>query len=39
MLIYDDFNKKCHFTFKKFFLLFWKFLKYLVYVAKFQVNK
>ena len=36
MLIYDDFIKKCYVVFKKFLLLFWKFLSCLVCVPSFK---
>ena len=36
MLIYDDFSKKYHVIFKKFFLLFLNFLSYLVCVPSFM---
>ena len=36
MLIYDNFSKKCHVTFKKILLLLWKFLSYLVCAPGFK---
>ena len=36
MLIYDNFSKKCHAILKKFFLLLWKFLSYLVCLPSFK---
>ena len=36
MLIYDDLSKKCDAILKKFLLLFWKFLSYLVCVSSFK---
>ena len=35
-MIYVDFSKKCHVILKKLFLLFWKFLSYLVFVSSFK---
>ena len=35
-LRYDDLSKKCHVIFKKFLLLLWNFLGYLVYVPSFK---
>ena len=36
MLVYDNLSKKCYIIFKKFSLLLWKFLSYLVCVPSFK---